>query len=127
MPDRDDPKTDQILRREVHEDLGINVVLPERLLVLSQPQTTQPGPDIHGLLPAFVFSAKVFQSSSRWRALRAMKRHDQSADEGELMAHQRLRLIAPELTSLARPEFFGVLSIADLSLLQSNSCFAKGV
>ena len=40
MADRGDAEPDQILGREVDEDLGVDVVLPERLFVLSQPQTT---------------------------------------------------------------------------------------
>ena len=52
MADRGDSEADQVLRREIGEDLGVDVVLAERLLVPSQPQTTQPSCDVHGLLPA---------------------------------------------------------------------------
>src|SRR2546429_9562487 len=65
MADRGDTEPDQILGREVHEDLGVDVVLPERLFVLSQPQTTQPGRDVHGLLPAFVFRAPGARANSK--------------------------------------------------------------
>ena len=58
MTDRGDSEPDQILRREIGEDLGVDVVLAERLLVPSQPQTTQPGRDVHGLLPAPPFSER---------------------------------------------------------------------
>ncbi len=44
MADRGDSEPDQILRREIGEDLGVDIVLAERLLVLSQPQITQPRP-----------------------------------------------------------------------------------
>ena len=52
MADRGDAEPDQILGRKVHEDLGVDVVLPERLFVLSQPQATQPSRDVHGCLRA---------------------------------------------------------------------------
>jgi hypothetical protein len=42
MANRGDSMGDQILGREVGQDLSINVVLAERLLLLSQPQATQP-------------------------------------------------------------------------------------
>ena len=59
MTDRGHAEPDQILGREVHEDLGVDVVLPERLFVLSQPQTTQPGRDFHGLLPVLASEHQV--------------------------------------------------------------------
>ena len=52
VANRGDAKRDQVLGREVSQDLGIDVVLAERLLVLTQPQTTQPSCNVHGPLPA---------------------------------------------------------------------------
>jgi hypothetical protein len=52
VADRGDTETDQVFGREVSQDLGIDIVLAERLLISSQPQTAQPSRDIHGLLPA---------------------------------------------------------------------------
>jgi predicted nuclease with RNAse H fold len=48
MANRGDSMGDQIFGREVGQDLSINVVLAERLLVLSQPQATQPDRDVYG-------------------------------------------------------------------------------
>jgi hypothetical protein len=49
---RGDANPDQIVGRQVGKDLGINVVLAERLFVLPQPQTVQPSRNIHGRLLA---------------------------------------------------------------------------
>jgi hypothetical protein len=82
-----DAEPDQILGGKVREDLGVDVVLAERRFVLSQPQTTQPGPDVHGLLLALVFSARcssLSQDGVRWERV---KRHELTAEEGQLLAH----------------------------------------
>ena len=86
MADRGDAEPDQILGREIHEDLGVDVVLPERLFVLSQPQTTQPGRDVHGLLPALVFRAPGASSLLQNGRQGTGKHHELTASEGQLLA-----------------------------------------
>ena len=52
VADRGDANPDQIVGGQVGKDLGVNVVLAERLLVLRQSQTVQPSRNVHGCLLA---------------------------------------------------------------------------
>ena len=47
MPDRGDAKVFEIVSGQLGQDLGVNLVLPERLLVALQPQLPQPSRDVH--------------------------------------------------------------------------------
>ena len=52
VADRGDANPDQVIGRQIGDDLGVNVVLAERLLVLPQAETVQPSRNVHGRLPA---------------------------------------------------------------------------
>ena len=47
MPDGGDAKVFEIVSRQLGQDLGVNLVLPKRLLVALQPQLPQPSRDVH--------------------------------------------------------------------------------
>ena len=47
VPDGGDAKVFEIVSRQLGQDLGVNLVLPERLLVALQPQLPQPSRDVH--------------------------------------------------------------------------------
>ena len=50
MADRGHADADQVVGRQLRQHLGVDVVVAERLLVLLEPQTAQPGCDVHHCL-----------------------------------------------------------------------------
>ena len=47
MPYRAYPKGSQIFRGKLHQNRSVDIVFSERLLVLAESQTLQPGCDVH--------------------------------------------------------------------------------
>ena len=52
VADRGDAEADQVVGRQIGQDLGVDIVVTERLLVLAQAQPVQPSPDVHPRPPA---------------------------------------------------------------------------
>jgi hypothetical protein len=50
VADRDYADADQIFGRQLRQDLGVDIVVAERLLVSFEPQAVQPGCDVHPCL-----------------------------------------------------------------------------
>jgi hypothetical protein len=50
VPDGSDAKVFKIVRSQLGQDLGVNLVLPEGLLVALQPQLPQPSRYVHSAL-----------------------------------------------------------------------------
>jgi hypothetical protein len=50
MTDRCDSEADQIVRRQLRQNLNINVVVEKCALVLLQPEPAEPGRNIHSFL-----------------------------------------------------------------------------
>jgi hypothetical protein len=57
MADRGDAKFFQIVGRQLRQDAQIDLVLAESLLVSLQPESPQPAPNIHRVVPALVIGA----------------------------------------------------------------------
>src|SRR6516162_7108741 len=51
VADRLDTQIFEVVRRQLEEDLGIDGIAGERLLVLRQPQLSEPGRDVNRLHP----------------------------------------------------------------------------
>ena len=51
VADRGDAEAAQVVGRQLGQDLGVDVVVAERLLVLAQAQPAQPSPDVHPVPP----------------------------------------------------------------------------
>ena len=47
VPDGGDANVFEIVSSQLGQDLGVNLVLPERLLIALQPQLPQPSRDVH--------------------------------------------------------------------------------
>ena len=57
MADRGDAKFFQIVGRQFRQDAQVDLVLAESLLVSLQPESPQPAPNVHRVVPALVSSA----------------------------------------------------------------------
>jgi len=57
MADRCDAKFFQIVSRQLRQDAQVDLVLAEDLLVSLQPESPQPGPNVHRVVPALVLAA----------------------------------------------------------------------
>ena len=57
MADRGDAKFFQIVGRQLRQDAQVDLVLAEDLLVSLQPESPQPGPNVHRVVPALVLAA----------------------------------------------------------------------
>jgi hypothetical protein len=68
MPDSGDANVFEIVSSQFGQDLGVNLVLPERLLVALQPQLAQPKRDVHGVPSwGWVIGPQRYQSDG-WEA-----------------------------------------------------------
>ena len=78
VADRGDAELAQVVGRQLGQDVGVDVVVAERLLVLAQAQPAQPSPDVHPD-PLIGRCSPTRRSLSRAAAERAMERHERAA------------------------------------------------
>ena len=85
MPDETDAKVLQVISRQLPQYRRINGVVAKRLLVLLQPETLEPGRNVHSLLPADGHRlAKLIVP-------RILGVREYSARLGVALVHQKLR------------------------------------
>src|SRR6516164_4422608 len=62
MPNKAHAELLQVVGGQLGQYRGIDGVVAERLLVLLQPETVEPGPNVHALLPAAVTVARAYRT-----------------------------------------------------------------
>src|SRR5215469_17341700 len=62
MPNKAHAELLQVVGGQLGQYRGIDGVVAERLLVLLQPETVEPCPNIHALLPAAVTAARAYRT-----------------------------------------------------------------